>query len=216
MDDNILIDIVEDSLIKSINGNSKIDDYLLNMEGMSGSYTRHLYNNLLSHIDIRYLEVGTWKGSSVCSAMCGNKSKVLCIDNWSEFGGPKNEFIENFEKYKGENDAEFIEQDCFMVDVKKIGKFNIFMFDGNHSYESHFKSLNYFYDCLDDEFIFIVDDWNWEVVRNATKDSIRHNNFEVIYTKEIRLNDDNTVTHSKETWWNGIGIFVLKKKYNEI
>ena len=75
---------------------SKVTPELLNMEGMTGKKTRHFYNNLMNKEDSRYLEIGTWKGSSVCSAMCGNKAKVVCIDNWSEFGGPKNEFLQNF------------------------------------------------------------------------------------------------------------------------
>jgi len=91
----------------------KITNEIINIDGMSGTKTRHFYNNLLNTEDVRYLEIGTWKGSSVCSAMCGNKATVVCIDNWSEFGGPKAEFLINFEKFKGENNATFIENDCF-------------------------------------------------------------------------------------------------------
>lgn len=31
--------------------------------------------------------------------MCNNKMTCIAIDNWSEFGGPKNEFFENFNKF---------------------------------------------------------------------------------------------------------------------
>ena len=37
--------------------------------------------------------------------MCNNKMTCLAIDNWSEFGGPKNTFLENFNKFKGENNV---------------------------------------------------------------------------------------------------------------
>ena len=53
---------------------------------------------------------------------------------------------------------QIIEQDCFKVDISKLDKFNIFLYDGNHSYESQYKSLEYYYDCLDNEFIFITVD----------------------------------------------------------
>ena len=109
-------------------GISKIDNRIKEIDGMTGLKTRHFYNNLLTLEDSKYLEIGTWKGSSVCSAMCGNSSKILCIDNWSEFGGPKEEFLINFEKYKGENQAIYIESDCFNIDVNSIGKFNIYMY----------------------------------------------------------------------------------------
>ena len=43
--------------------------------------------------EARYLEIGTWKGSSICSAMCNNKMTCVAIDNRSEFGGTKKEFL---------------------------------------------------------------------------------------------------------------------------
>jgi hypothetical protein len=106
-----LIEHIEMSFDKAIEGVSKVTPQLLEMDGMTGNKTRHFYNNLASLPGTRYLEIGTWKGSSVCSAMCGNKATVLCIDNWSQFGGPKEEFLRNFETYKGENDASFLEMD---------------------------------------------------------------------------------------------------------
>jgi hypothetical protein len=93
--------IVETAFQNAENNISKITNDIINMEGMSGTKTRHFYNNLLNIEDARYLEIGTWKGSSVCSAMCKNKANVVCIDNWSEFGGHKAEFLVNFEKFKG-------------------------------------------------------------------------------------------------------------------
>ena len=196
------------------NNISNITNDIINMEGMSGTKTRHFYNNLLKIEDARYLEIGTWKGSSVCSAMYNNKAKVTCIDNWSEFGGPKSEFLLNFEKFKGKNDATFIESDCYKVDISTLPKFNIYMYDGNHTNESHYKALLHYYDCLDDLFIFIVDDWNWRDVRDGTKNSIQKLNLKVLYEKEIRLTWDNSVTPEPElskTWWNGIYVAILQK-----
>jgi hypothetical protein len=199
---------------KAENNISKITDDIINLDGMTGTKTRHFYNNVLSMDDARYLEIGTWKGSSVCSAMFGNKAKVVCIDNWSEFGGPKQEFLSNFNKYKGENDATFIENDCFKVDISSLPKFNVYMYDGNHTDESHFKALTHYYDCLDDTFILIVDDWNWQAVRDGTKNAIEKLNLKVLHKIEIRLtyNDSHTpINIAKTTWWNGIYVAILQK-----
>ena len=193
---------------------SKITNDIISMEGMSGIKTRHFYNNLLNIKDARYLEIGSWKGSSVCSAMCENKATVICIDNWSEFGGPKSEFLVNFKKFKGENEATFIENDCYNIDVSILPKFNIYMYDGNHTEESHYKALQHYYNCLDDIFIFIVDDWNWRDVRDGTINSIKKLNLKVLYEKEIRLTWDNSVTPEPElskNWWNGIYVAILQK-----
>ena len=203
-----LIDTAFENAEKNI---SKITNDIISMEGMTGTKTRHFYNNLLNTEDARYLEIGTWKGSSVCSAMCGNKAKVTCIDNWSEFGGPKSEFLVNFEKFKGENDANFIEYDCYKLDVSLLPKFNIYMYDGNHTFESHYNALLHYYNCLDDIFIFIVDDWNWSIVRDGTIKSIEKLNLKVLYEKEIRLTFDNSTTIAKESWHNGIYVAILQK-----
>jgi len=206
--------LIERSFQNAENNISKITNDIINMEGMSGIKTRHFYNNLLNTPDARYLEIGTWKGSSVCSAMCGNNAKIICIDNWSEFGGPKNEFLANFEKFKEGNDATFIENDCYSVDVSTLSKINIYMYDGNHSKEDHYKALLHYYNCLDDIFIFIVDDWNWKHVREGTNESIQQLNLKVLYEKEIRLTWDEShtpMTEAKNTWWNGIYVAILQK-----
>ena len=89
------------------------------------------------------------------------------------------------------------------------------MYDGDHSEDSHYKALVHYYACLDDMFIFIVDDWNWSNVRDGTYNSIKKLNLSVLYDKEIRLTYDNS--HSpqplaKETWHNGIYLAILKKQ----
>jgi hypothetical protein len=205
---------IDSSFENAEKGVSKITDEILHMSGMSGKKTRHFYNNLVNREDSRYLEIGTWKGSSVCSAMCGNNATVVCIDNWSEFGGPKEEFLKNFNAYKGDNTASFIEQDCYKVDISKLPKFNIYMYDGNHTEDSHYKALLHYYNCLDNIFIFIVDDWNLKDVREGTFNSFRELNINVLYEREIRLTTDNSHTPyplATETWHNGIYVAILQK-----
>lgn len=211
---NKYIDHINLSFTNAENNISKICNEIITMEGMTGTKTRHFYNNLLSMVDSRYLEIGTWKGSSVCSAMYRNNASVICIDNFSQFIFEKQQFFANFFKYKKGNDATFIETDCFSLDSSILPKRNIFMYDGEHSYDSHFKILKKYYDCFDDVFIYIVDDWNWLDVRNGTYNSIKTLNLTILYEKEIRLTNDNTTTPEDklhETWWNGIYVVVLKK-----
>ena len=212
------MELYKNIIIKSLDNAekniSKITNDIILMEGMTGTKTRHFYNNLLNFDDARYLEIGTWKGSSVCSAMCDNSALVVCIDNWSEFGGPKNEFITNFLKYKGKNNASFIENNCFHVDVSSLPKFNIYLYDGNHSAISHYLALEHYLDCLDDIFIFIVDDWNWHHVREGTKTAIQTLNLTILFEIEKRLTFDNSHTPeplASQTWHNGIYITILQK-----
>jgi hypothetical protein len=199
--------IIDSAFENAEKGISKITSDIISMDGMSGTTTRHFYNNLLNREDASYLEIGTWKGSSVCAAMCNNKAKVVCIDNWSEFGGPKQEFLSNFEKFKGENSATFIEKDCYQVDISTLPKFNTYMYDGNHTEDSHYRALYHYYDCLDDIFIYIVDDWNWMDVRSGTERAIQKLNLKVLYHKEVFTD----ICGHRDGWWNGMYVAVLKK-----
>jgi 4-hydroxyphenylpyruvate dioxygenase-like putative hemolysin len=194
---------------------SKCSVEILKLDGMSGRRTRHFYNNLLTLPDARYLEIGTWKGSSVCSAMFENNANVVCVDNWTEFSGPKNEFLINFNKFKGINTAKFIEQDCFSIDVNTLPKFNIYLYDGDHKEESHYKALTHYIHCMDDSFIYVVDDWNWKSVRDGTQKAIKDLNLKILYEIDHRTtnNDTHPVFRSAQQvlWHNGIYAAVLLK-----
>lgn len=203
------IDHIHQAYEKANNNQSKLTQEILELEGMSGSKTRHLYNNLVAFEGARYLEIGCWKGSTLASAMYKNSAEILCIDNFSDFddGSVVRTLFSTIEKYKGENSVSFLEEDSFQVDVKKLPKFNIYMYDGDHSKDSHCAALTHFYDCLDDTFIFIVDDWNWVDVKIGTIEAIDKLKLEVLAKIQVE-----TIEYpDKEGYWNGVMICVLKK-----
>jgi len=77
---------IKSAFNKSLAIDTKIPSWIKFMSGMTGKKYRYFINNLLSSINNpRYLEIGSWSGSSVCAAMYGNKLKVICIDDWSQF-----------------------------------------------------------------------------------------------------------------------------------
>ena len=47
-----------------------------------------------------YLNIGCWKGFSLVAGMINTKCKVIGVDNFSQFTGPKNDFIKNFTNSK--------------------------------------------------------------------------------------------------------------------
>ena len=192
---------------KSLQFISNLNSDVFLIDGMSGKAFRCFLHNLCEHPNTYSLEIGSWKGLTLCSAM--NENNVFFgIDNFSQFGNVRNKFYENFNKYKGKN-SHFIESDCFQLNLNSDCTFNVFFFDGDHTLEAHTKSLVYFYDVLDNEFVFIVDDWNWETVREATLKSIELCNLKIVYKNEI-LTDENT--RDKEYFWNGVCIFILIKQ----
>ena len=82
-----LINHVSNAIKDAQNNTSKLPIKIYNMlEGYSGEKTRHLYNNICSLKNSNYLEIGTWKGSSLCSALHQNNLNCTVIDNFS-YGG---------------------------------------------------------------------------------------------------------------------------------
>ena len=198
---------IKKSFLNAIDEKSKINLDILSIRGFSGKYTRHFYNNLLELPSVRYLEIGTWRGSSFFSAIYNNNVTATCIDNWSEFGGPKKEFLYDLDKYKGKNIVKYIEGDSFKIDVNGLGKFNIYLYDGSHKGDAHYKALTHYIGAMDDIFIYVVDDWNWEpYVRIPTMKAIADLKLEVLYKHEFFCE-----LNVAETWWNGICVFLLKK-----
>lgn len=189
-------------------GISKLTDEVHAIEGMTGIKTRHFYNNLLNIEDARYLEIGCWQGSSSCAAMFGNRAHVILMDDFSGFGSPKEQFINNFEKFKGENDAIFIEHDCFKFDIGNFDKkFNIYLFDGDHSSQSQFDAITHYLPAMDEVFIYVCDDWNMETVQQGTLRAIEENKLQVLWSKEITTDHQDPIG-----WWNGIKVFVFKQQ----
>jgi hypothetical protein len=94
-------------------------------------------------------------------------------------------------------------------------KFNVYLYDGEHYEQDHFQALTYYYEVLEDEFIFIVDDFNWPEVRDGTFKSIEHLKLDVVFRHEIFMSPEDLEgmpNHKgKTSWWNGIGIFLLRK-----
>lgn len=188
------------------------------IEGMSGRRYRQFINLLLRGIDNpAYLEVGVWRGSTLCSAIYQNERvRAVAIDNWSQFGGPKEDFQKNLDAFKPvEAEVRVLEQNFREVNFAGIGQFNVYMFDGPHSKKDQFDGIEVALPALEPEFVLIIDDWNWKDVRDGTWMAIKGLSLEVVSMKEIRTTGDDShpaVAGQASHWHNGYMIAVLKKK----
>lgn len=195
---------------------SEVSDHVISLAGMSGKGYRMFINNLVRLVSKpRYLEVGSWAGSTACAAMEKNVVTALCIDNWSEFGGPKDAFSANVNGILSPNISfRFIESDFRQVPITEIGQFNIYLFDGPHEEQDQYDGLFLYNAALDDDFFFIVDDWNWHAVRSGTLKAIRDTGFNIDYSIEIRTTQDNThpiVAQQDSEWHNGYFLSKLSR-----
>jgi hypothetical protein len=209
------VKLIEDSLLKVESGLRNLPTIIHSYEGYSGSYTREFYNRICSIPNCSYLEIGTWYGSSSISALYGNSVTATFIDNWSEFNGNKNILINALEKYKGNSKYTLIENDCWKVDTTQLSQYDVYLYDGPHTYSDQYNAIVKYYDCLKNNCIIMIDDWNWPDVQNGTRDGFKKVGANIIYSKEIVLPISDTINMPKHkganTWWNGIGIFVISK-----
>lgn len=196
----------------------KLPDSVMRLRGMSGRKYRYLINRLIERTaHARYLEVGAWAGSTVCAASWGNAVKALCIDNWSEFGGPREEFLANISAVRSEKTRiEFLEADFRNVDFSAIGRFNVYLFDGPHAEQDQYDGVVLAQPALEDEFTLIVDDWNWAAVRQGTQRAIADLGLQVVCSVEIRSTQHDGVPQpllfEKSEWHNGYFIAVCRKR----
>jgi Methyltransferase domain len=209
--------LLRHALTRALAIETKLPDWIFRMEGMSGRKYRTMVNELIGSLgDARYLEVGSWAGSTACSAICGNKVKVRCIDNWSEFGGPKGRFLDNIHKVTTPDlDFQFIESDFRQVDYSAIGRFNVYLFDGPHAEQDQFDGVMVAQPALDDHYILIVDDYNWQDVRDGTQRALRTLGVTVECAVEVRTTQDNAhpIQHQRENsdWHNGYYFAVCRR-----
>ena len=202
---------------KALTQDNCVPQVIRDIEGMSGQKYRSFINSFVrSFADARYLEIGSWAGSTVAAALCGNKAKALCIDNWSQFGGPKSQFFSNIELVKSPDiDFRFIEQDFRTVDYRSVGIFNIYLFDGPHKEADQYDGITLPQQALAHTHMLIVDDWNWFQVRVGTLQALKDANCKIECSIEIRttLNNEHPQVFGEHSdWHNGYFIAIICRR----
>ena len=154
---------------------------------------------------ITYAEVGTWKGSTFLSATYHNRNiRALTCDNWSEFGGPKDEFMTNYtasSSWPGNAEAwqtcshGLIDQDFRSVNMRGIAPIDIYFYDGPHSRKDQCDGILAAWDALAENCILLVDDWNWRKPRAGTWDALKAKGADIRMHSEIF-----TSARRKQSW----------------
>ena len=213
-----IVSWVKDAIKKTENNETILTDEIFAIDGMSGRKGRILLNNLV-YDSSNYLEVGSWKGSTLCSALYKkNTNRSYSIDDYSQFGNPKDTLENNLKKFVN-NYHTHIESDCFNIDLEKhnIKDIDIYFYDGGHLTDEQYKAVTYFINSMSNVFILIVDDWNGTGdtnVKKGTMDAI--NDLNLITHLYVSLPEENILNNQphgdSNGYWNGLGVFVLEKK----
>ena len=194
---------------------SVTSDFETTVPGLSSPRIDKLLNEL-GKISTSYLEVGCLGGRTFSSTIAGNNLNAYAVDNWKEGVAAENEsiditvtkedFIKNILPYKGENRVKVFNCDFIDVDKTKIQDVDLFLYDGDHSFESTKLAVQYFASTFAEECILIFDDANWQGVVDGAVAGIEQAGLTIQYEKKMLNNvEDETM------WWNGLYIAVVKK-----
>jgi hypothetical protein len=204
---------VEDALSAAIRGRSKLPPSMLSLPGYSSPRIRHFLNVLASGPEVRFLEIGTWKGSTLLAAAYDNPGIFVGIDNFSQFRyrqirSPRTILARHRAKFASHCRVDVVESDAWLVSVERLpAPVNIYFYDGDHSEESHYRAFSHFDPAFDRDFVAIVDDWNWDRVRRGTRRAFEDLGYSVESEHEL-ITDRNG---ARSDWWNGLWVGVVRK-----
>jgi predicted O-methyltransferase YrrM len=212
-----LADAVRSAFNDALTGKGQMDERVYQVNGFCGRKHRLLLNNLVRALESpRYLEIGIFHGATLCAAVSNNKVKVVGVDNWSEYDGKASNFYLNLASLRGDTGApvSIIEQDFRTINYAALGPFDVGFYDGPHSEQDQYDGASIIVEALTSPGILVVDDWNWQRVRNGTMNAIRDLGGKVECAIEVRTSfDDSIPSHAfaGSDWHNGVFVGVISK-----
>jgi len=176
--------------------------------GMATENKLALLNLAARHLEPgeTYLEVGAWAGCSILGAALGNVGPFCTIDDFSQFGGPIDDFRRNLEAF-GRTDVTLYEGDAWEVLAaapfpRPVG---VFFYDGGHSFDDQYRAFSRVEPLLADRALIIVDDTAWDWVAAADARFVRGR---PEYTRLLRFESPE---NGEPRWWNGMEVYAFRR-----
>jgi hypothetical protein len=194
-------------------------------DGFSGAKVTGLLQRLARLLqgsrDAVYLEVGIFRGRSLLSvAKAAPDVLAVGIDNFSQFDprGENRSIIEAEARRLGCSNLLLIDSDfeaALPKLVERLGdrRVGLYFVDGPHDYRSQRVSLDLALSALSPESSILVDDANYEHVRQADRDFLLSRpGFRLLfeaYTRRHPVNEDTLgLEEARRSWWNGVHLIV--------
>ena len=199
-------------------------DPLKDVDGMISVRNQRLLNLAFGNLEPNeaYLEVGTWQGKSLISAMLGNVARpTFACDNFSEFKLSKDRkldlyesFQNNLRKYNLDRYATFYNQgfeSIFSKDKLPV-PVGVYFYDAAHDEKSQYLGIKLVEPFLSEKALVIVDDWRFAPDSQSYAAAGTHraisesqHKWRMIYDLPSRYNGDRAM------WWNGVAIFEFQR-----
>ena len=148
-----------------------------------------------------YVEIGTYRGTSLISAMQENTDKLfVAIDDWSMGDGSNHQLVSNLDRYGVR--ATIVDGDAFETLRRGIpSPVGVYYYDNGHDYEEQLDGLQLAERYLASPALVIVDDTDWERVERAVDDyAASQPRVTEIYRAEGK-------DRGHPEWWEGMRVF---------
>lgn len=207
---------IEQSINKALNGVSGIEPQALQCRGFSTFTIRSLFHALCDTGEpLTYLEVGLFCGATFCASFNKNTTSIG-IENHSQdfsagFDVVAQELKDNVENLKElGKEVKVIYEDCFEMDTSVLpNDIDIYFFDGFHSEETQRKALPYFLDKMANKFIWVVDDYSWDYVKEGTDNGLKEVEDKIEIEKQWVLGEG---CNNHPIWHNSVLVLLINKK----
>lgn len=181
---------------------SRFDAILEDVPGLAKANNLALLNVAARCLDDgeHYVEVGTYRGTSLISAMTGNDGGLfVAVDNWSLGNGSNEQLVANLDRYGFP--ATIIDGDAFETLRRGVPTpVGVYYYDNGHEYEQQLDGLRLAEPYLASPALVIVDDTDWERVERAVDDYLAAQP----RATEIYRADGKDRGHPE--WWEGMRV----------
>ena len=149
-----------------------------------------------------YVEVGTYRGTSLIAAMLGNAGEFVALDNWSMGDASREQLDLNLARF-GLTGAAIVEGDAFETlrsDALEGRTIGVYYYDNGHEYEQQLDGMRLIEAYLASPALVIVDDTDWERVERAVDDYLEQ---QPRATEILSLDGKD---RGAPQWWEGMRV----------
>ena len=183
----------------------RFDDVLEGVPGLARENNLALLNLAASLLPEgeSYVEVGSYRGTSLVAALRENDAHAVAIDDFSLGDGSREQLEANLARFGLAGRPEILEGDFEKIlrgDALGGRRVGVYYYDAGHTYEQQLAGLRLIEPHLADEALLVVDDSDWERVERADRDYLASQ-------PRARLlfdipGDDKGFPH----WWEGVHV----------
>jgi hypothetical protein len=185
----------------------RFDDVLEAVPGLARENNLALLNLAASLLPVgeSYVEVGSYRGTSLVAALRGNDADAVAIDDFSLGDGSREQLEANLARFDLAGRPAILEgdfQQALRGDALGGRRIGVYYYDAGHTYEQQLAGLRLVEPHLADQALLIVDDSDWKRVERADRDYLASQ-------PRARLafdipGDEKGFPH----WWKGIHVIV--------